>query len=629
MVGSRARCDWGHAWPSRSRTQGAAFAGGKGKPEDAEMRSARRVIQVCLVVEPTISPSLPAEQLPRVGLDRPLQLLVGDAALGRDRRPGLDHEGGLVALAAARLRRQVGRVGLDQDPVLGHLRRREQQILGAGIGGVAGKRAVPAPLGRVADPLRRREAVQDHRLVAGAGVERLEDLVGRGRLPLGVAGVDHDRQVELDRDLDLRGEGPSLLVRARVLAVEVEPGLADRPHPLVRTQLEDFRGGRLVEAARLVRVAPDRGEDRLVAPGARHRLGVRLAVHPHRQHPVHPRGDSRRDQFVLAAVAEEEMGVGVDHRPAQPILRRMADPADYYREIYLRGLGGETPEIPVPVAELEERAVAALDPKAANYVCAGAGSEETMRANREAFSRRRIVPRMLRDVAERDLSTTVLGTAMPAPLLLAPIGVQTVVHEDGELATARAAAALGVPMIASTASHHSLEEIAAAGGGAAPRWFQLYWPNDPGLARSFGERAEAAGYEAIVLTVDTFIPGWKPRDLQQAWLPFLNGLGVANYFQDPVFRAALEKTPEEDPGMATGHFLGVQATPALSWDDLEALREMTSLPIVVKGIQHAEDAREAVRRGIDGVVVSNHGGRQVDGAIASLDALPAIAEAAG
>ncbi len=307
----------------------------------------------------------------------------------------------------------------------------------------------------------------------------------------------------------------------------------------------------------------------------------------------------------------------------------MPDPADYYREIYARGLGGETPAIPVAVAELEERAMAAMDPKAANYVGAGAGSEETIRANREAFRRRRIVPRMLRDVSRRDLSTTVLGTAMPAPLLLAPIGVQHAVHPEGELATARAAAAVGVPMIASTASHFSLEEIAEAGGPEAPRWFQLYWPNDPELARSFVERAERAGYGAIVLTVDTFIPGWKPRDLQQAWLPFLEGRGVGNYFQDPVFRAKLAKSPEEDPGMATGQFLAVQANPSLSWDDLGTLREMTSLPIVIKGIQHVDDAREAVRRGVDGVVVSNHGGRQVDGAIASLDALPPIAEAVG
>lgn len=306
----------------------------------------------------------------------------------------------------------------------------------------------------------------------------------------------------------------------------------------------------------------------------------------------------------------------------------MTDPADYYREIYLRGLGGETPSIPVAVAELEEQAIAAMDPKAAGYICAGAGSEETMRANRDAFTRRRIVPRMLRDVADRDLSTTVLGTAMPAPLMLAPIGVQKVVHEDGELATARAAAAIGTPMIASTASHFTLEEIAEA-CGEGPRWFQLYWPNDERLAESFVGRAERAGYGAIVVTVDTFVPGWKARDLQQAWLPFLNGMGVANYFQDPVFREGLEKTPEEDQGAATGHFLGVQANPSLTWDDLTRLRKMTSLPIVVKGIQHVDDAREAAHRGLDGIVVSNHGGRQVDGALASLDALGPIAEAVG
>jgi L-lactate dehydrogenase (cytochrome) len=251
-----------------------------------------------------------------------------------------------------------------------------------------------------------------------------------------------------------------------------------------------------------------------------------------------------------------------------------------------------------------------------------------MRANLEAFRRRRIVPRMLRDVASRDLSTTVVGTAMPAPLMLAPIGVQKIVHADGELASARAAAALGTPMIASSASHFTLEEIAAA-GGEAPRWFQLYWANDPDLVASFVGRAERAGYAAIVVTVDTFVPGWKPRDLQQAWLPFLNGMGVGNYFQDPVFRAALEQTPEQDQGAATGHFLGVQANPSLSWDDLAQLREMTSLPILVKGIQSVEDAREALRRGLDGIVVSNHGGRQVDGALASLDALAPIAAAVG
>jgi isopentenyl diphosphate isomerase/L-lactate dehydrogenase-like FMN-dependent dehydrogenase len=306
----------------------------------------------------------------------------------------------------------------------------------------------------------------------------------------------------------------------------------------------------------------------------------------------------------------------------------VSDFADYYREIYARGLGGETPSIPVSIAELEQRAKQAMDERAANYVFAGAGSENTIDANREAFRRRRIVPRMLRDVAERDLSTNLLGTAMPAPLLLAPIGVQKVVHEDGELASARAAASLGLPMIASTASAFTLEEIAEA-SGEGPRWFQLYWATDRALVESFVGRAEAAGYGAIVVTVDTFLPGWKPRDLQQAWLPFLQGVGNANYLRDPVFRAGLERPPEEDLGAATGHYLGVLSNPSLSWDDLEWLRGQTSLPIVVKGIQHAEDAREAAKRGIEGIVVSNHGGRQVDGAIGSLDALPPIAEAVG
>jgi L-lactate dehydrogenase (cytochrome) len=307
----------------------------------------------------------------------------------------------------------------------------------------------------------------------------------------------------------------------------------------------------------------------------------------------------------------------------------MGNPADFYVEIYGRGMGGETPAVPVPVAELERLARETMDERAANYVFAGAGTEDTMAANREAFGRHRIVPRMLRDVSERDLATTVLGTALPAPLLLAPIGVQKIVHEDGELGTARAAAALGLPMIASTASHFTMEEIAAAGGAEAPRWFQLYWPNDLELLESFVGRAEAAGYGAIVVTVDTFIPGWKPRDLQQAWLPFLEGSGNANYFQDPVFRAGLEQPPEEDLGAATGRYIGVLANPALTWDDLARLRELTSLPILVKGIQHVEDAREAARRGIDGIVVSNHGGRQVDGALGSLDALALIAAAVG
>ncbi len=302
--------------------------------------------------------------------------------------------------------------------------------------------------------------------------------------------------------------------------------------------------------------------------------------------------------------------------------------ADYYREIYARGMAGERPSIPVSVAELEERGIAAMEERAAAYVRAGAGTEDTMRANRDAFRGWRIVPRFLRDVSRRDLATEVCGTAMPAPVMLAPIGVQTIVHPDGELATARAAAAVGVPMIASSASAFTMEEIAEAIGDG-PRWFQLYWPKDEELMASMVSRAEAAGYDAIVVTVDTFIPGWKPRDLQQAWLPFLEGVGNANYLQDPVFRSRLAKPPEEDPGAAIGHYLSVYVNDSLTWDDLGKLRGVTSLPILIKGIQRADDARRALDRGVDGVIVSNHGGRQIDGAIGSLDALPSVVDAVG
>ena len=302
---------------------------------------------------------------------------------------------------------------------------------------------------------------------------------------------------------------------------------------------------------------------------------------------------------------------------------------DYYREIYAKGmLAGERPAQPIAWDELEEKARETLDERAIAYIWGGAGTEDTMRANLEAFRRWRIVPRYLRDLSSRDLSTTVLGTEMPAPVMLAPIGVQTVVHPDGELATARAAAGLGLPLVTSTASATAMEEIAEA-NGEGPRWYQLYWPNDEDLAASFVRRAEEAGYSAIVVTVDNFIVGWKPRDLQQAYLPFLEGIGIAQYTSDPVFREALEKSPEDDIGAAVGHFLGVFTHPSLTWDQLDWLRGRTSLPIVLKGILHPEDALEARERGVDGLIVSNHGGRQVDGAIASLDALPAIADAVG
>ena len=303
---------------------------------------------------------------------------------------------------------------------------------------------------------------------------------------------------------------------------------------------------------------------------------------------------------------------------------------DYYREIYAKGmLAGERPALPMAWTELEECARESLDDRATAYVFGGAGSEDTLRANLAAFRRWRIVPRVLRkDLSARDLSLELLGTRMPAPVLLAPIGVQTLLHDEGELASARAAAEIGLPLITSTASATPLEQIAEA-NGESPRWYQLYWPNDDQLAASLVRRAEAAGYSAIVLTVDNYLPGWKPRDLQQAYLPFLEGVGIAQYLSDPVFKSGLEKSPEEDIGAAVGHFLGVFANPALTWERLEWLRGTTTLPVVLKGILHPDDAREARERGVDAIVVSNHGGRQIDGAIASLDALPPILDAAG
>jgi isopentenyl diphosphate isomerase/L-lactate dehydrogenase-like FMN-dependent dehydrogenase len=303
---------------------------------------------------------------------------------------------------------------------------------------------------------------------------------------------------------------------------------------------------------------------------------------------------------------------------------------DYYREIYAKGmLAGERPTLPIAWTALQERARESLDERAIAYVFGGAGSEDTMRANLEAFHRWRIVPRVLRkDLSVRDLSVELLGTRMPAPVLLAPIGMQTLLHEDGELAVARGAAAIGLPLITSTVAAIPLEEIAEANGDG-PRWFQLYWPNDDELAASLVRRAESAGYSAIVLTVDNYLPGWKPRDLQEAYLPALEGRGIAHYLSDPVFRSRLEKPPEEDTGPAIGQFLGVFANPNLTWERLEWLRGTTSLPLVLKGILHPDDARQARERGVDGIVVSNHGGRQIDGAIASLDALPPILDAVG
>lgn len=300
----------------------------------------------------------------------------------------------------------------------------------------------------------------------------------------------------------------------------------------------------------------------------------------------------------------------------------------YQNEIYLQGLGGQVPMFTTDGTGLEDAAREKLEPGPFGYVAGGAGAGATVRANREAFDRWRIVPRMLSDATKRDLSTTVLGTSMPAPVLLAPVGVQSIVHPDGELATARAAAELGVPMILSTASSYPVEEVAESNGDG-PRWFQLYWPNDNDVAISILSRAKAAGFTTLVLTLDTWTLAWRTIDLDQAYLPFIRGIGTAIPFSDPAFRAGLETSPEEDQPAAILHWIPMFTGTDKRWDQLPFLREHWDGPIVLKGIQHVDDARRAGAAGMDGIVVSNHGGRQVDGAVASLDVLPEIAAAVG
>ncbi|MDT9690243.1 lactate 2-monooxygenase [Streptomyces sp. P9(2023)] len=303
--------------------------------------------------------------------------------------------------------------------------------------------------------------------------------------------------------------------------------------------------------------------------------------------------------------------------------------ADFQYEIYLNGLTGAVPRLPTDLTRLEELAAARLGPGPVGYVAGSAGDGSTARANRAALDRRRIVPRMLRDVRERDLSVELLGRPLPAPVALAPVGVLSILHPDAEPAAARSAAARGIPYILSSASSTPMEQVAEAMGEEGERWFQLYWPKDVEVARSFLRRAEAAGYTALFVTLDTPLLSWRPRDLDQAYLPFLHGVGTANYFSDPAFRAGLAKPVEEDPNAAVMHFVSMFADPGKTWPDLAFLRENWDGPIVLKGVLHPDDARAAADAGMDGVVVSNHGGRQVAGAIAAADALPAVADAVG
>ncbi len=300
---------------------------------------------------------------------------------------------------------------------------------------------------------------------------------------------------------------------------------------------------------------------------------------------------------------------------------------DYQLEIYGAGLQGVLPQFPMAFAELEARAEQALPPSVLSYVAGGAGSEHTQRANVSAFRQWGLIPRMFVGATQRDLSIDLFGMKLPSPLLMAPIGVIGLCAQDGhgDLATAVAAARTGVPMIASTLSVDPLEDVAGQFGGT-PGFFQLYTPTDRDLAASLVSRAEAAGYRGIVVTLDTWLTGWRPRDLAASNFPQLRGHCLANYFTDPVFRALLGQDPADDAATTIGTWARLFGNP-LTWDDRPWLRSLTTLPLLVKGICHPDDARRAKDGGVDGIYCSNHGGRQADGGLPALDCLPAVVEA--
>jgi isopentenyl-diphosphate delta-isomerase len=286
------------------------------------------------------------------------------------------------------------------------------------------------------------------------------------------------------------------------------------------------------------------------------------------------------------------------------------------------------PEIPVAFEDLEAAALDALSPAAADYVAGGAGGEDTVDRNREAFRDYELLPRILRDVSDRTLSTTVCGTELDHPVMLAPIGVQSVIHEDGERAAARAASELGLGMVLSSVSSTTMEEVSDELGDT-PGWFQLYWGADRDITESFVDRATAAGYEALVVTLDTPLLAWRERDMQRGYLPFLDREGVENYFSDPAFRSRIDGDIAANEPDAVEEFLAVFSNPTISWSDFEWLCGYSDLPVLPKGVLHPADAERAIEAGAAGVIVSNHGGRQLDGAVAALDQLPAVADAVG
>ena len=300
---------------------------------------------------------------------------------------------------------------------------------------------------------------------------------------------------------------------------------------------------------------------------------------------------------------------------------------NYQLEVYFQGLNGVLPNLPMSFAELESRAEQALSPSLWSYIAGGAGNEHTQRTNITAFEQWGVIPRMLVGATERDLSVELWGRRWPAPIFMAPVGVigLCTTDRDGDIAAARAAARTGVPLCVSTLTMDPLEDVAAEFGDT-PGLFQLYTPTDRDLAESLVHRAEAAGYAGIVVTLDTWIPGWRPRDLATANFPQLRGMCLANYISDPNFRSKVEADIDADPRNAVLHWISIFGN-SLTWNDLPWLRSLTSLPLILKGICHPEDARRAVDAGVDGIYCSNHGGRQANGGVPAIDCLPDVVAA--
>ena len=291
-------------------------------------------------------------------------------------------------------------------------------------------------------------------------------------------------------------------------------------------------------------------------------------------------------------------------------------------DLLLKNIQGDKP-FPICFDDLEKAVADKLPAGPYGYIRSGAGGEQSLRNNRNAFAKYSIVPRFLTDVSEPDTSIELFGKTHPTPFLFAPVGMNRMAHEDGELAVVRAAQRLGMPYIQSTVSSCSLEEVAEAAPDHT-KWFQLYWSTNEEIAYSMAARAEHAGFEAIVLTVDTVMLGWREEDVRNQFSPLKLGLARGNYMNDPVFTASLKDDSFDS------YVEGVLANifhPALNWEHVRELKSRLRVPLLIKGILHPEDARLAMEAGVDGIIVSNHGGRQLDGVIGSLDALPAVAEA--